>query len=148
MNWPKCGAPLEQGASFCGNCGTAFSIPEPPVAQPVSQPVAQPIPQQNAYNTYPATPPVYQANTQIPPEYKPLSPWAYFGYMLLFSIPIVGFICLIVFSVSSDNINRRNFARSYWIVFAIAIIVGIIIGVLAAVFGVSLANEVNNFNYF
>ena len=80
------------------------------------------------------------AASQIPPEYKPLSPWAYFGYMLLFSIPIVGFICLIIFSVSNDNINRRNFARSYWVVLLFALIVGIIIGVLAAVLGVNLSH--------
>ena len=139
MNCPKCGAPLAPGTSFCSNCGAAVSAP-----QQTAQPVAQPIPQQNAYNTYPATPPaapVYPQNaaSQIPPEYKPLSPWAYFGYMLLFSIPIVGFICLIIFSVSNDNINRRNFARSYWVVLLFALIVGIIIGVLAAVLGVNLS---------
>ena len=41
-------------------------------------------------------------------QYRPLSPWAYFGYNLLFSIPILGFIMLIVFSFSNENINRRN----------------------------------------
>ena len=37
----------------------------------------------------------------IPSEYKPLSPWAYFGYNLLFSIPFVGFIMMIVFAFDS-----------------------------------------------
>ena len=70
---------------------------------------------------------------QIPPQYRPLSPWAYFGYMLLFSIPIVGFIMLIIFSFSDANINRRNFARSYFCAFIVALIIGgIVIGILAA----------------
>lgn len=37
-------------------------------------------------------------NTNIPNEYKPISAWGYFGYNILFSIPIIGFIFLIVFS--------------------------------------------------
>ena len=50
-------------------------------------------------------------NETILTKYKPLSPWAYFGYNILFSIPIIGFILLIVFSFSNDNINRRNYAN-------------------------------------
>ena len=133
MNCPKCGAPLAPGSTFCGNCGTSFGA---------SQPTPQPIPQQNAYNAYPATPPMtpgYQANaSQIPPQYQPLSPWAYFGYSLLFALPIVGFICLIIFSASSDNINRRNFARSFWIPLCLAVIFFVICLILTLVFGVSL----------
>ena len=34
----------------------------------------------------------------IPEEYQPISMWGYFGYELLFSIPLVGFILLLVFS--------------------------------------------------
>lgn len=51
----------------------------------------------------------------IPEEYRPISMWGYFGYQLLFSIPCVGFILLIVFSVGgTKNVNLRNFARSYF----------------------------------
>ena len=59
---------------------------------------------------------------QIPYQYKPLTSWAYFGYALLFSLPVVGFILLIVFSCSNENINRRNFARSYWCALLVAVI--------------------------
>ena len=55
-------------------------------------------------------------NTNIPNEYKPISAWGYFGYNILFSIPIIGFIFLIVFSFDSSNINRRNYARSFFII--------------------------------
>ncbi len=48
-------------------------------------------------------------------KFEPLSPWAYVGYTMLFSLPLVGFILLIVFSVSkSTNENLKNYARSYW----------------------------------
>ena len=58
----------------------------------------------------------------IPPEFKPMGAWAYFGLSVLFSIPIIGLIFLIVFSFSDANLNRRNFARSYFIAMLFAII--------------------------
>jgi len=78
---------------------------------------------------------------QLPREYRPLSPWAYFGYSILFSIPFIGFICLIVFALSGDNINRRNFARSFFCIYAVAIILAIFL----AVSGASLGFLANNF---
>ena len=63
------------------------------------------------------------------PETKLLGPWAYFGLQLLFSIPLVGFILLIVFSLDDNNLNRRNFARSYWC----SLIVGVALVVITVV---------------
>lgn len=70
--------------------------------------------------------------SNLPAQYKPLSPWAYFGYTILFSIPLVGLILLIVFSFSGDNINRRNFARSYFCSLALALIIIVILSVTGA----------------
>lgn len=47
-------------------------------------------------------------------QFRPLSAWAYFGYALLFAIPVVGIIFLLVFTFDTGNLNRRSFARSYW----------------------------------
>lgn len=55
-------------------------------------------------------------------KYRPLSPWAYFGYQILFSIPFFGFIFLIFCSFSDVNINRRNFARSYFCIYILIFI--------------------------
>lgn len=33
----------------------------------------------------------------IPEEYRPISMWGYFGYSILFAIPIVGIVLIIVF---------------------------------------------------
>ena len=78
----------------------------------------------------------------IPEEYKPISMWGYFGYQILFAIPIIGFILLIVFSVGgTKNVNLKNFARSYFCIIIItAIIVGIII---AAAGGITAISSVN-----
>ena len=64
----------------------------------------------------------------IPDRYKPLSPWAYFGYQMLFNIPVVGVILLIIFALGgAKNINLRNFARSYFCVYIIMIVVFLVL---------------------
>ena len=44
----------------------------------------------------------------IPEEYRPISMWGYFGYEILFSIPIIGFICLIIMAIGAKNVNKKN----------------------------------------
>ena len=76
-------------------------------------------------------------NNNIPAQYKPISAWGYVGYQLLFNIPLVGFILLIIFAFDNENINRKNFARSYFCAFLIAIIfiaIVLIIGVSLGAF--------------
>ncbi len=80
-------------------------------------------------------------NTNIPNEYKPISAWGYFGYNILFNIPVVGLILLIVFSFDSSNINRRNYARSFFIIYLLIAIVFLIsilffggIGIFSTIF--------------
>lgn len=75
-----------------------------------------------------------QNTNNIPSNLRPISAWGYVGYQILFSIPLVGFILLIVFSFSDANINRRNFARSYFIIFLIGLILAVILGIV----GISL----------
>ena len=77
-------------------------------------------------------------NNEVPTgKYAPLSPWAYWGLTILFSIPVVGLVFLIIFSINGNNINRRNFARSYWIsLILLLIIVGTALIVLAATGGI------------
>ncbi len=70
----------------------------------------------------------------VPPELKPISMWGYFGYMILFAIPVVGIILLLVFSFGGTrNINLRNFARSYFCLLIIALILAAILVLTGAV---------------
>ena len=82
-------------------------------------------------------------NSNIPEEYRPISMWGYFGYEILFSIPIVGFICLIVFAIGAKNVNKKNFARSY---FCYTIIVCLILLMVFAIAFFTGAVESLNFN--
>lgn len=106
MNCPNCGSPIEPAATFCTNCGTHLS----------NIPPRQPTP-------------------GVPSEYKPISPWGYVGLNILFAIPIVGFILLIVFSFSKANLNRRNYARSFWCVLLLAIILIVALAIIGALTG-------------
>lgn len=74
-------------------------------------------------------------NNNIPAEYRPISMWGYFGYQILFSIPIVGLILLIIYSFSSSNINRRNFARSYFCYTILILLVLLVIIAIALATG-------------
>ena len=65
----------------------------------------------------------------LPDKYKPLTAWQYFGYSILFALPIVGLILTIIFSLDSSNINRRSFARSYFCILILVIIVSAIMGI-------------------
>lgn len=53
----------------------------------------------------------------IPSGYEPIGMWGYFGYSLLFSIPLVGLIMQLIFAFGgTSNINLRNFARAQFCV--------------------------------
>lgn len=114
MTCSKCGHESSDDMIFCPNCGEKVSdaAPEAPAATPVQ--------------TQPAAPQVITKEV-IPENCNPLSPWAYLGWQFLFSIPLVGFILLIVFSTgAARNRNLRNFARSYWCALLIVLIIAVV----------------------
>lgn len=117
----RCGT-VTDGA-FCPKCGG------PTVAE------AAPAPQV-IVNT-PAAPRTI-TKEDLPEQYRPLSAWAYWGLTILYAVPIVGFIFLIIHTFNGSNINRRSFARSYWIWTLICVIVSVIaIVIVAATVGFS-----------
>ena len=72
----------------------------------------------------------------IPESYRPISMWGYFGYQILFNIPVIGFIILLVFAFGgSGNVNVKNFARSQFCVFILLLILALIITAFAALGG-------------
>lgn len=74
-------------------------------------------------------------------RFRPMSPWGYFGYSLLFSIPLIGLILLIVFSLNNENINRRNYARSFFIGVLIAAIILLILALTGAFASLSILSS-------
>jgi len=151
----NCGKQLPDSAKFCPDCGQPIRMPEKPTVkepEPEPVPVAEPEPvkvpetkQEEPKQSFkapeptpaPVDEPAFAPTPEpvVPEENRPLGPWAYFGYSLLFSIPVIGFILLIVLSFAGKNVNRKNFARSYWcwIILAIALILISIVILLTGV---------------
>lgn len=85
MYCEKCGEKLRKGSEICYNCGNKKRSIEYLISE-----------------------------ENLPEQYKPITMWGYLGYQIVFSIPVVGWIMIFVFAFSKDeNINIRNFARSY-----------------------------------
>ena len=106
------------------NVDVQTNQPQPTVA-PV-QP--QPAPQPKVVFEQP------QPTNVIPAKYKPIGAWGYVLYELLFSIPLVGFIFLLVFSLGgTKNENLKNFARSFLCWLLIFLVIGIIVGLIFVV---------------
>lgn len=141
MRCSKCGAENSQSARFCIKCGEGLT---PPVQKPVppaslgsgSIPpngmggngqipprnvTPPPANFGNGFAAGNAAPPISQVIPDYNPslDYKPLGMWAYFGYDILFAIPLVGLIVLIIFACSASNVNLRNYARSKFCLFII-----------------------------
>lgn len=117
--------------SFCSNCGKELTENEvctcmggaSAQAQNVAPQPQQIYVQQPAYNL--------DALVEASPKYKPISMWGYFGYQLLFCIPCVGIIMLIIFAFGGGaNVNLRNFARSYFCMLIIGIILSVVMLIL------------------
>lgn len=75
-----------------------------------------------------------------PVEYKPLGAWSYFGYSILFSIPLIGLIFNLVYCFSDSNINRRNYARSFWCAYLLVFIVAVVLAIIAFSLGITMSD--------
>ena len=86
-------------------------------------------------------------NSYIDPEYVPahakkttdMSVGAWVGTLILTAIPIVGFICLIVWAVSSspEKRSRKNWAIAQFILMLICLVLTV---ALIAIYGSAIAN--------
>ena len=71
----------------------------------------------------------------LPPEFKPIGAWSYFWLGVLYSIPVVGFIFLLVHTFGAKNVNVKSFARSHWIPVLLYAILTLVLIILGLIFG-------------
>ena len=107
-------------------------------AQPYNMTHMQPYNMGYPAITYNVSPPQPLTETNLPEEFKPISPWGYLGYNILFSIPLIGTIMLFVYAFGgTSKVNVRNYARSYFCIILLFIAILIFLaatGVLSALF--------------
>ena len=150
----KCGARIEEGTAFCGKCGASLQS-FPPVqekaevhtgrenaAAPGGQNAGQrPRQYGQPQPRYQPQPAAYGMGYNIPiknydpsKDYTPISMWGYFGYQLLFAIPLIGQIIVLIFAFGgTKNINLRNYARSTFCLFIICLVVVLLIVLFVAI---------------
>lgn len=63
---------------------------------------------------------------EIRESHKPISPWGYIGYEILYAIPVVGLVLAIIFAITSKNKNVKNFAKAQLIMVVIAVVLVLI----------------------
>lgn len=144
----NCGNPLPEGTKFCVNCGQPAptqapvqqNVAPPPAAGPTPQAVAppnagsrsgparpsyEPRPQPGPPGAYGYAPPPGGPPWQAPQseETRVLSTGSFFGLILLFALPVIGFISCLIMAFSSKNLNRKHFARAMliWVIIALVL---------------------------
>ena len=161
---PVTGSSILSDSSVAPVAPTAQAQPAPaPVPAPAPAPVPQA--QQNVqaggyaaqqaggFNPYPQAGAgqgitvINQMQSNEPSEeYKPISPWGYLGYTLLFNIPLVGLILMFVWGFGSGtNKNLKNYARFFLLTILISIIIGIIIGIISAITGAAILSSLSDY---
>ena len=80
----------------------------------------------------------------VPDDLQPMSPWKYFGLNILYAIPLIGFIFLLCHAIGSRNINKRNYARSFFCILVVVLVIFVIFYFSGAVKGIitSLAEKI------
>ncbi len=158
-----CGKELADGLMFCTDCGTkvpegasaevapvqaessAQEIKQEPVIvqeQPVQQPPKQYIPPQN---TQP------QQNTQQipsqPAENHSASTAHFFWMMLVYSLPLIGWLICIIMAFAPKNESKRHFARAILIWGIVGIVISIIGLIIMSLLGGGIAELLSEIQY-
>lgn len=144
----KCGAQVADSTKFCTSCGNPMAAAQPQADQHTPQPAPQQkaTPQgnpaqgaQQRYHQQAYTPPPPPPQYNHPPQYaqpyqqpvyteEPISTGSYVLMFLLLMIPIVNFICIIVWACGgSSKKNKVNLSRAMLIWMLIGAIIGAII---------------------
>lgn len=116
----SCGKEVPDGVEFCTECGCKL---EKPVNNPVVQKTVAPVVTGNDSDV--------------------VSTGAYFGLMLLFAIPVVGFIACLIMSFASKNKNIKHYSRAVLIWTIIVAVLTIILSIIGYLLMDSLMDYIN-----
>ena len=139
-------AASEESAASEEACAPKFAPApafEPPVAEPAAYvppqnvkqvavpetPVSAPAAQYNALFEEKKTPDSKAYRRLLDKTYAPMSAWNVFGVLLLFAVPIIGFIFAVVFACGGCRKKQKaTFARGYLLVLLFSLLFALILG--------------------
>lgn len=117
-----CGHALPAGQAFCAECGAPAPAPAAAGFAPPPPTQERFAPQPPAAGSYVPPPPaqeMYAPPRQSAPAPSLAAPPAgkvstgyYFGMMLLYALPVIGFIVCIITACAGKNRSKKNFARA------------------------------------
>ena len=117
----NCGNNVPEGTFFCTNCGKAFDTQQ--TAQNTMQTPAAPeqAPKAKAQPVSQPAQPVY-----APQNLTAVGTGWYFGMMLLFAVPVIGWILCLATAFTNKNPSKKNFAKAMLIWLVIGLILSIV----------------------
>lgn len=121
----------------------AYSAPEPKAAPAPEMPKAEPPVQEtfaheNEYGTV----------TSITPAGSPVvKTGTYFWLMLLFAVPVIGFIVMIIMAFAAKNKNLKHWVRALLLWVLIGLLLSIILGLVAYILGKNAGINLQNIDY-
>jgi predicted nucleic acid-binding Zn ribbon protein len=142
----ECGANVPEDLKFCTECGAAMGAAKAAAPAPAAEAVRQtaPTPQQQQPPPQPPQTQPQQSSPQpirYPPPAQPaygfdgeppkggayavMGVGAYIGTMILFCVPVIGWLACIIMSFAAKNRNRRNFARAMLVFLIIGIVLSV-----------------------
>ncbi len=161
-----CGKELADGLMFCTECGTKVSesapaeaapvqaessaqeIKQEPVIvqeQPVQQPPKQYIPPQQAQSQQNTQQPSQQAAQ--PTEKHSASTAHFFWMMLVYSLPLIGWLICIIMAFAPKNESKKHFARAILIWGIVGIVISIIGLIIMSLLGGGIAEILSEIQY-
>lgn len=146
-----CGAPLEQNAVSCKECGVKV-LGAQATTETIVETTTPVAPKPDGNNSPAQT--VVKAQTQTEPtgRYGVTKTSAFFWLTLLFSLPIVGFICSIVFNFTAKKLSTRHFSRAIMLWYIVGIVASILsvilLFVLGAVLGFGIMDLIDEIMYY
>ncbi len=139
MNCPNCQAEVAPEAAFCQQCGARMGEPEEGSEQEArgEEPLAQQA--EKSAPAPPEPPPAQPAGAKAQaPAYdestRPLGIGTFFLMLFVFAIPVVNIIMMIVWTLSSKNLNQKNFAAAALIWTVILLVVAVLFSAMVGVF--------------
>jgi len=119
----ECGAYVNEGIKFCTECGNAMDTGDnaDAEAKPRGSQTAEPHPVSPSYYKPAPSPARAEMPAAADKTRAVMSTAGFFGWTLLFGIPVLGWLICLISAFTGGNLNRRNYSRALIIFFLIGL---------------------------